>query len=127
MADEQALHGGLTSLDTRLPALAARTLDRPARRALAALQQVVDSLGRAMRGVGDELAGLETAVESADREPTEQVRDVFAELRERLGAAARRWQLVLSSDLPAQNVQLQQQGAPPLRVPAQARDSIEAM
>ena len=127
MADEQALHGGLTSLDTRLPALAARTLDRPARGSLAALQQVVDSLARAVRGVGDELAGLETAVESADREPTEQARDVFAELRERLGAAARRWQLVLSSDLPALNVQLQQQGAPPLRVPAQAPDSIEAM
>src|SRR2546422_1482780 len=107
---QQVLHGGLRSLERQLRGLGGRTLDGAARGSITALQHVTDSLARAVRNAGDELAGLETAVESADREPTQQARDAFAEVRERLSAADRRWQRVLTSDLPALNTELQRKG-----------------
>jgi len=122
---QQVLHGGLRSLERQLRGLGGRTLDGAARGSITALQHVTDSLARAVRNAGDELAGLETAVESADREPTQQARDAFAEVRERLSAADRRWQRVLTSDLPALNTELQRKGVPPLQVPARARESID--
>ena len=125
MAEQQALHGSLRGLESQLRALAGRALDRTARGSITALQQAADSLARGVRGAGGELAGLETVVESADREPTQQARDVLADLRERLAGAARRWERVLTSDLPALNMRLEQQGVPALQVPAQARESID--
>ena len=122
---QQVLHGSLRSLERQLRGLGGRTLDGAARGSITALQHVTDSLARAVRNAGDELAGLETAVESADREPTQQARDAFAEVRERLSAADRRWQRVLTSDLPALNTELQRKGVPPLQVPARARESID--
>ena len=125
MEEQQALYGILRGLESQLRALAGRALDRTARGSITALEHVADSLARGVRGAGGELAGLETVVESADREPTQQARDVLAELRERLGGAARRWERVLGSDLRALNMQLERQGVPALQVPAQARESID--
>jgi len=59
---------------------------------VAARAAATDSLARMVGGVSAALASLETAVQSADREPTQQMRDVFAELREQLNAALSRWQ-----------------------------------
>ena len=125
MAEQQALYGSLRGLESQLRALAGRALDRTARGSITALERVVDSLARGVRGAGGELAGLETVVESADREPTQQAHDVLAELRERVGGAARLWERVLTSDLRALNMQLERQGVPALQVPAQARESID--
>jgi hypothetical protein len=124
MAEQQVVHRGLESLERQLRS--PRTLDHAARTRIGALEGAVDTLAPAVRSVGAELAALETVVQSADRAPTEQARAVFVELRNRLSVAARRWQRVLASDLPALNVLLQRSGVPALQVPAQARDSIGA-
>ena len=124
IVQQQALQVGLRGLQGELRVVGQRAIDKGARGRLVALERVADSLAHEVRSVGGELAGLESVVESADRAPPEQARQVFAGLRDRLGAASGRWQRVLASDLPALNTRLQRQGVPPLRVPAQARDSI---
>src|ERR1051325_2134183 len=63
MAGQHALAGSLRSARDQISALAARSLDRATRASLTALQGQVDSLARAVDGAGDELAGLEAAVE----------------------------------------------------------------
>jgi len=63
-------------------------------------------LVRATSGVNGDLAGLETTVESADREPTQQMREAFAAASQRLAATAARWQQVVARDLPALNARL---------------------
>jgi len=55
-------------------------------------------------------------VESADREPTQQARAVFAAQRERVAVALRRWQQVLTTELPALNTRLGGQRAPTLQL-----------
>ncbi len=116
MAEQHALGQGLRGARDQLRALAGRSLARATRGSLAALERLTDSLTRAADGAGGELAGLETVVESADREPTRQARDVFVELRERVAGALRRWQQVLTADLPALNARLRREGAPPVQV-----------
>ena len=58
-------------------------------------------------------------MESADREPTEQARAVFAAQRERVASAARRWQQVRTTELPALNARLRRQGAPAVQLQQQ--------
>jgi len=121
MAEQHALEGSLRSARDQTRALAGRSLDRATRPPLAAFERLADSLARAAGGVGGaggDLAGLETVVESADREPTGQARLVFAGLRERVTGAVRRWQQALTADLPALNARLGRQGAPAVQVPA---------
>src|SRR5205823_4360973 len=74
-------------------------------------------------GAGDELAGLETAVGSADRGPSEQGRVVFAAQRERVAGAARRWQQVLTAELPALNARLGRERAPAVRIEEHVPDT----
>ena len=124
MAEQQAVDRGIRGLDTQLRGMAGRTLDRATRERVTSLERLADSLGRSERAVGGDLAGLEAVVESADREPTAQARDVYAELRERLRTAAARWQRTIAGDLPALNAQLQRQGVPALRAPAETPDSL---
>ncbi|HXL11838.1 MAG TPA: hypothetical protein VN955_10625, partial [Gemmatimonadales bacterium] len=116
MAEQHALGQGLRGARDQLRALAGRSLARATRGSLAALERLTDSLARAADGAGGELAGLETVVESADREPTAQARAVFVELRERVAGALRRWQQVLTADLPALNARLRREGAPAVQV-----------
>ncbi|OLC06163.1 MAG: hypothetical protein AUH42_06200 [Gemmatimonadetes bacterium 13_1_40CM_70_11] len=116
MAAQHALQNAVRGLRDDLRGLDARRLDAATRTALTTLQQAVDSLVRAAGGVGGgELAGLETVVESADREPTAQAREAFAEVQARLARAGRRWQEVQTTELPALNARLQQRGLAPLR------------
>jgi hypothetical protein len=124
MAQQQALRLGLRGFRGELRVVGQRAIDKGARGRLVALERVADSLAHEARTVGGELAGLESVVESADRAPTEQAREVFAGLRDRLGAVSGRWQRALASDLPALNAELRRQGVPSLQAPAQARDSI---
>src|SRR5205823_5288380 len=74
MAEQHALGQGLRGARDQLRALAGRSLARATRGSLAALERLTDSLARATDAAGGELAGLETVVESADREPTGQAR-----------------------------------------------------
>src|SRR5206468_13094650 len=91
MAEQHALAGSLRSARDQVRALAGRSVDRATRGSLTALERLADSLARAAGAAGDELAGLETAVESADREPPQQARAVFAAEPERVAGAGRRW------------------------------------
>ncbi len=116
MAEQHALAAGLRSARDQIRDLAGRSVDRVTRGSLTALERLADSLARAAGAAGDELAGLETIVESADREPTEQARAVFAALRESVAVAVRRWRQTLTAELPALNSRLKRQGAPPVQV-----------
>src|SRR2546425_7525467 len=87
--------------------------DAESRAEVAALERAVDSLVQTAGG-GGELAGLETVALSADREPTEQAREAFAEVLGRLDRAERRWQEARTKELPALNARLQQRGLAPL-------------
>ena len=116
MAEQHVLAGSLRSARDQIRALAGRSLDRATHASLTALEGLTDSLARAAEGAGDELAGLETVVESADREPTEQARAVFAAQRERLGDAQRRWRQLLTAELPRLNARLERQRAPAVRI-----------
>jgi len=115
MAEQHTLAGSLGSARDQVRALAGRSLDRGTRGSLTALERLADSLARAAGAAGDELAGLETVVESADREPTEQARAVFAAQRERVADAVRRWRQTLTAELPALNTRLGRQGASAVR------------
>src|SRR5437660_1480127 len=123
MAQQHALAGSLRSARDQIRALAGRSLDRATQASLTALEGLADSLARAAGGAGDELAGLETAVESADRGPSEQGRVVFAAQRERVAGAARRWQQVLTSQLPALNARLGRERAPAVRIEEHVPDT----
>ncbi|HEX4628701.1 MAG TPA: hypothetical protein VH137_07920 [Gemmatimonadales bacterium] len=124
MAEQHSLNASLRAVRTRVRALESRSLDQATRGSITALEGVADSLARTVRGVGGELAGLETTVESADREPTQPARVVFAEARERLNGATARWQRVLTRDLPALNERLTRQGAPAVQLQAEPPQSI---
>ena len=123
MAQQHALAGSLRNARDQIRALAGRSLDRATQASLTALEGLADSLARAAGGAGDELAGLETAVESADRGPSEQGRVVFAAQRERVAGAARRWQQVLTSQLPALNARLGRERAPAVRIEEHVPDT----
>src|SRR5690349_10684510 len=114
LAEQHALEGGLGGAREQMRGLATRSLDAATRGSLASLEHLADSLARVTGSAGGELAGLETVVESADRQPTEQARKVYAQLRERLDAAVRGWQQALASDLPGLNARLRRAGAPEL-------------
>ena len=116
MAEQHALAGSLRSARDQIRALAGRSLDRATHASLTALEGLTDSLTRAAEGAGDELAGLETVVESADRAPTEQARAVFAAQRERVEDAQRRWRQLLTAELPGLNARLERQRAPAVRI-----------
>jgi len=110
MRGARAVEGPARSLGSQLGAVDQRSLDRTARQATAALAAATDSVVRAAGGVGGDLAGLETTVQSADREPAQQMRDAFAAATQRLAAAAARWQQVLARELPALNARLRRKG-----------------
>ncbi len=112
LADQYALHRAVRQLGDQLRKLEGRQLDSATRSAVAGLKQRADSLARAADGA--DLASLETAVESADREPPQQSRDAFGELTRRLAAAHRGWQELVASDVPALNARLKTQGLAPL-------------
>ena len=113
----------MRQLGDDLRTLERRSLDDATRGAIVSLEQRADSLGRALSG-GD-LADLETVVGSADREPTQQSRDVFDELSGRLGQARRRWEQIQTQELAAVNDLLRRSGLPPVRAVAAQPEHIE--
>ncbi|PYP69807.1 MAG: hypothetical protein DMD41_16305, partial [Gemmatimonadetes bacterium] len=117
MAAQRALQGAVRGVRDQLRTLqgagGGKPLDAETRSAVAALERAVDSLVQAAGG-GGELAGLETVALSADREPTEQAREAFAEVQGRLARAERRWQEARTEKLPALNARLRQRGLAPL-------------
>jgi len=64
-------------------------------------------------------------VGSADREPTQQSRDVFDELSGRLGQARRRWEQIQMQEVAAVNDLLRRSGLPPVRAVAAQPEHIE--
>ena len=123
LADEHALRGAVRKLGDDLRTLEGRSLDDATRRAIVSLERGADSLTRALSG-GD-LADLETVVGSADREPTQQSRDVFDELGGRLAQARRRWEQIQTQELAAVNDLLRGSGLPTVRAETESPRHIE--
>src|SRR2546425_4861240 len=117
-----ALRNAVRGVREQMRALAG-TLDAPTKAALAAVQRAADSLMQAT-GTG-ELANLATVVQSADREPPQQARDVFAEARGQLAAATRRWHELQAQDLPALNGRLTRQRVSPVTAAATRPEAID--
>ncbi len=80
-----------------------------------ALRAALDSLQAP--AIAASLAGLEIAVEGADREPTAAMRAVFAQLVRQLAAARGRWSTV-ETRVAALSAALRSAGAPPITVRA---------
>jgi hypothetical protein len=113
----RTLAGSARGLATRLGALDQHLLDAPAQAAAAALGGATDTVLRAAGGVNGDLAGLATAVESADREPPAQQRQAFNSARERLSLAAERWRQLVARQLPTLNAELVRRGVKPVDGP----------
>src|SRR5207249_3400519 len=110
-------------LGPALPAAARRAVRIQHRRELR--PTAVPSLDTIAQDAGDgALAGLETVVESADRQPTQQSRDVFDGARARLARAQGRWQEFVTKDLPALNAQRARQHLSPVTALALTPDAI---
>jgi len=120
MAEENALHVAAADLSQRLRTIDSSRLGPPDRSSLAGLARRADSLAALTSGA--DLGALETAVQSADREPTQQVRDAFALLHARLATEQKEW-TALPQDLASLNQGLEKAGLPPVqaRVPVPAR------
>jgi photosystem II stability/assembly factor-like uncharacterized protein len=123
LAEQRTLHDAADALVRDLRGLAARDLDAETRSALGTLQQDAERLARAARSA--DLGGLETAVESADRAPTQQSREAFADLEGRLARTRRQWHELVARDLAALNVRLGQRGLAPLRAATERPERIE--
>jgi photosystem II stability/assembly factor-like uncharacterized protein len=117
-ADQFALDRAARTLRDALAAVPTASLDASARAEITSLSLAADSIANAM---GDDLATLEGVVESADRAPTQQSRDAFAELTARLAAQQKRWSQLSSKDLPALNALLHAQSQPPVPLPSAER------
>jgi len=103
----RAARAPLDSLSVRVPVLAER---------LAALHAALDTLDRGFSRAGGDLSDVETAVESADREPPVQAEVAFARTRERLALLRARWQALNTRTIPDLNRELAQNGLGPLPV-----------
>jgi len=99
----RAIHDSLAA--RRSAATAADIAD-----AMAAFGGALDSLH--VGATASALGTLETAVEGADRAPTEPMQAVFAELRTELAVEHRRWSGPLQTRLAAVNERLQAAGLP---------------
>jgi photosystem II stability/assembly factor-like uncharacterized protein len=66
---------------------------------------------------GSNPANLETAVFSADREPTEQMRTGFNELNGKIKAASKKWNSLKNMEINEINAILQRSGSQTLRIP----------
>jgi photosystem II stability/assembly factor-like uncharacterized protein len=107
MAAQYALRGAVRGVRDQLGAAA-----------MPALDSIVQSAA-----AGD-LAGLETVVESGDREPPQQAREVFEGARVRLAQAQRRWQEFVTKDLVGLNARRARQHLPPVTAPAIKADAV---
>ena len=113
MGDAYGIEGRARTLGSEIGVVNQPSLDRTARAASLALEAATDSLVRTTSGVNSDLAGLETTVQSADREPSQQMRDAFAAATQRLAVATARWQQLLARDLPALNARLGRKAVTP--------------
>jgi hypothetical protein len=126
-AAQFALEGAAHTLIGSLRTIPAATLDSGARAAITNLKAAADSIES---GMGDDLASILSAVETADREPTRQARDAYKAADLKLLALTKRWNTIASTDLPRLNTVLRAREftpvdlpaldhtAPPLRLPA---------
>ncbi len=98
----------------------AKAIDRAAGPPLAPGEEFWDTAEidlTTLRRLGTSLAGLQSAVESADAAPTEDAWTGFAVRRKMAVAGLARWQDVLASEKPKADEALKQAGLVPLEAP----------
>ncbi|HKJ93737.1 MAG TPA: hypothetical protein VJ957_11280, partial [Longimicrobiales bacterium] len=108
MADGMALQGEADSLRTQVAAVDRTGLDRQTTSALDALIGRLNGLQPAR--LAGTMGSLEEVVTGADREPPQQVRDAYAELKRQLTVQQHAWQEVVEGTLPGLNRRLRAQG-----------------
>jgi hypothetical protein len=111
MAQVHAVYAAASALASRLDSVPAGDGDTQA--AVTALARRLAALARATSGA--DLRGLAGAVESADRAPTVQARQAFAEVRDRVTASMAEWRDIVSHGLPGLNARLARQRLPALQ------------
>ena len=115
MADRVAWSESVDSVRHQLDAL--RRNPGTGARAQSLLASLEKTVGGVRESLGDGgLAGLESTVTGADREPTRQMREAYESLATKINAAEARWNAVVSSDLPELNKELKAHKIPEVTV-----------
>ncbi len=115
MADYQALGLAVDSLRHQLTALQRKQdLDAQLRSALRSVETAATSIRDSLRRSG--FSGLETEVMSADREPTQEMRDAFRVLKTKLSDAENQWKRLAAGDVVRLNKSLEQLGVSQVNV-----------
>ena len=123
MADQFALTAAVDSVHHQLIALNAnKTSGMPSN--LSSLDKTVAGIQRSLRGL--RFSSLETDVMSADREPTQQMKDAYATLKAKLDDAGKKWRNFSATGLQTLNKQLSQLEVSQVIVPATAATHLNA-
>jgi photosystem II stability/assembly factor-like uncharacterized protein len=124
MADYQALSLGVDSLRRQLMGLQRdQGLAAQLRSTVRSVERATVSLRDSLRAGG--FSRLETDIMSADREPTEQMREAYRTQRARLSSAERQWKQLTSGDLVRLNKDLERAGAPRVNVAGTSARHLE--
>ena len=115
--DSRAAASALDALDTFAKALD-RAAGSPAHTAGEELLYNEEIVPTTLRRLSASLAGLQSAVESADAAPTPDARTGFAERQKMVEEGLERWRDVLSTEFPKVNVALAGAGLEPLKIEA---------
>jgi hypothetical protein len=115
MADYHALGLAVDSLRHQLTALQRKQdLNAHLRSTIRSVETATTSIRDSLRASG--FSGLETEVMSADREPTQEMRNVFRVLKTRLSDAENQWKKLAAGDVVRLNKSLEQLGVSQVNV-----------
>lgn len=109
MADADALTGAVDSVNHQLGSLLKKEdLAGGTQASVRSLDSSATAIRRSLGGLG--LAGLETDVMSADREPTQQMRDAFSVYKAKVSDAQEQWNHARTVAIPKLNKELRTLG-----------------
>ena len=111
MADYQALSLAVDSVRRQLMGLQReQNLTAQVRSTVRSVEMTAASIRDSLRAAGG-ISRLESDIMSADREPTEQMREAYRVQKARLSSAERQWKKLTSGDLVRLNTDLERAGA----------------
>jgi hypothetical protein len=115
MSDAYALKTSMDTLEAQIQAV--DSLTKPATEARSLLARLGDELSKIRSSMKTgELGGLEGEIMSADREPTDQMRQAYTMLSENLKASERAWGMLKDRTIPDVNRVLRSTALPRLRL-----------
>ncbi len=115
MSDAFALKNSMNTLQAQIQKV--DSLTRPETEARSLLVKLGGELSKIRSSMkAGELGGLEGDIMSADREPTQQIKQAYRMLSENLRASERTWGILKYRTIPEVNRVLRSTGLPPLRL-----------